>query len=862
LLLVVLVVVLGVLGYAAPAIAAPPLNDDASNAQAISGASGGIRGSNVEATAGWGADPANHSVWYLWTAPRDGIASFDTIGSSFPTLLAATPAGDPWSTPNACEVNGTYCRVYPASGNVGSQSQIAFDAHSGENVYIEVDGAGGAAGDLFLNWHMAETITGSGALLEDPGCLGNALPRNDDDSSDQVPLGFDVNFFGQHYGSLFVNTNGNVTFDAPLPEYTPVALANTSHVMIAPYWADADTRAPLSDVARFGRTTFGGRPAFCVDWSGSGVGYFIRLDELFTQDTYLFPDRLNSFQLLLIDRSDTGPGNFDIVFNYAQVQWETGQASGGVDGLGGTTARVGFTNGNPFTPLTFELPGSGDPGYFLDSNRSTGLIYHSRGSDQLGRYVFRVRNGLAPVGKEIFGYVSGPTPQAGASVQACAGDCLSATTDATGRFSFTGLPDGTYTLEAFPPAGSSAGLGPSRPVSLQLDGSSPASIEQDLALAVPIPPPPGTTISSVNPVLGGVPILLWTQDLQLQASGCVGGTAQYTLTMAGAVTPLRNGPMVEGPAGIYTATIPKTSPDYGAARVTIVISCQSNPIAFDIYIDPSGLVVSTLGGRVRGASVTLLRSDTGLPGTFAVVPDGSAWMSPANRNNPSTTDTAGVFGWDVIAGFYEIRAARASCTAPGGAPYATTGPLEIPPPASSLRLVLDCGPPPAIAFNGNEGSYGILDTVNITCTTTDSGVGIATDPCVGFGIHGLGWSFEPGLNTLPVHGLVATDNAGDSSQPATTSFTVRVTTTSLCELTKQFIESSAKYRALTPAQKAAVDPLAEAVCQTLAEIVPSLSPAEKARLVRIVDLGIDALLRPGWVTGSQATTLKTLVNAL
>jgi len=42
----------------------------------------------------------------------------------------------------------------------------------------------------------------------------------------------------------------------------------------------------------------------------------------------------------------------------------------------------------------FELPGSGMPGSFLDSNLTTGLIHSSRSSGQLGRYLFEVRSGI------------------------------------------------------------------------------------------------------------------------------------------------------------------------------------------------------------------------------------------------------------------------------------------------------------------------------------------------------------------------------------------------------------------------------------------------------------------------------------
>jgi hypothetical protein len=87
---------------------------------------------------------------------------------------------------------------------------------------------------------------------------------------------------------------------------------------VAPFFGDVDTRAAASNVVTFGQTvTLDGHKAFCVDWAGvSGVGYY-------NEHT----DKLNSFQLLLIDRSDVGAGDFDIEMNYDKVQWETGDAS-------------------------------------------------------------------------------------------------------------------------------------------------------------------------------------------------------------------------------------------------------------------------------------------------------------------------------------------------------------------------------------------------------------------------------------------------------------------------------------------------------------------------------------------------------
>ncbi|MEZ0492528.1 nidogen-like domain-containing protein [Kineococcus sp. TBRC 1896] len=224
-------------------------------------------------------------------------------------------------------------------------------------------------------------------MVDAAACSRNSLPRNDDGSGPRVDLPFEVNFYGQTHDHVFVNNNGNVTFDQALSTFTPFGLKDTSRAIIAPFFADVDTRPTGSDVVRYGygTTVYEGHEAFCVDWRN--VGYYNGKT-----------DKLNSFQLLLVARPDQGRGAFDIVFNYDGVQWETGDASGGRNGLGGTPARIGFASGRPggtseqpSTRPGTELPGSGESGAFLDSSPN-GLVHSSLGSSVPGRYVFKVRN--------------------------------------------------------------------------------------------------------------------------------------------------------------------------------------------------------------------------------------------------------------------------------------------------------------------------------------------------------------------------------------------------------------------------------------------------------------------------------------
>ncbi len=215
----------------------------------------------------------------------------------------------------------------------------------------------------------------------------NALDANDDGSTpDAVPFGFNINLFGMNLTGCYINNNGNITFGSGLYTYTPNPLQRLGIAMIAPFWADVDTRAAGSNVVRFsdGVDTVDGHAAFAVNWGS--VGYYAK-----------HTDKLNDFQLVMIERADTGAGNFDVEFNYNHVFWETGDASGGYLGYGGAASRSGITNG---LNRTIELAFSGRASVQLDANPSnhlpnytTGLIYRSRNCTIPGRFVFHVRDG-------------------------------------------------------------------------------------------------------------------------------------------------------------------------------------------------------------------------------------------------------------------------------------------------------------------------------------------------------------------------------------------------------------------------------------------------------------------------------------
>ncbi|MDB6026058.1 MAG: hypothetical protein JWM68_2281, partial [Verrucomicrobiales bacterium] len=126
----------------------PALNDNFASAIVLTGNSGTTSGSNRGAGK-QGGEPKHagvtggKSIWYNWTAPTTGPFVFDTLGSSFDTLLGIYTGNN---------VNGlTTVASDDDSGGAGT-SGATLNATSGVTYRIAVDGKAGANGIVNLNW--------------------------------------------------------------------------------------------------------------------------------------------------------------------------------------------------------------------------------------------------------------------------------------------------------------------------------------------------------------------------------------------------------------------------------------------------------------------------------------------------------------------------------------------------------------------------------------------------------------------------------------------------------------------------------------------------------------------------------------
>lgn len=173
-----------------------------------------------------------------------------------------------------------------------------------------------------------------------------------DDESFEVTLSFNFCFYGQNYTSVYINDNGNITFDAASGSFTSTGFPVLFDKMIAPFWAD------------FHQGSFGGNgvvwyentpTALIVHWEN--IGYYLN-----------GTNKRNTMMLIITDGLDPllASGN-NVGFFYDDMQWTTGEASGGTNGFGGTASTVGINKGDGTTFIQigrFDQPGSAYDGAY------------------------------------------------------------------------------------------------------------------------------------------------------------------------------------------------------------------------------------------------------------------------------------------------------------------------------------------------------------------------------------------------------------------------------------------------------------------------------------------------------------------
>ncbi|MBV7379072.1 Hint domain-containing protein [Maritimibacter dapengensis] len=198
---------------------------------------------------------------------------------------------------------------------------------------------------------------------------------NNDDGSVEVDItsvfGGGLDFFGTNYTSLYVNSNGNISFGAANTDYQTGNLANETTPTIAPFWGDVN----IND---------GGEIYWDLDPTAGTVT--ITWDSVEPYNG----SGANSFQVVI---TNTGSGGYNVEFIYEDINWTTGYSqvaqAGITDGAGNDYILAG--SGNATTMSNYENYdfGTADPSGTTDFNFnaageptvSDGIIAGTDGAD-------------------------------------------------------------------------------------------------------------------------------------------------------------------------------------------------------------------------------------------------------------------------------------------------------------------------------------------------------------------------------------------------------------------------------------------------------------------------------------------------
>ena len=211
----------------------------------------------------------------------------------------------------------------------------------------------------------ARLISGLGGTA---GFGENELDRSNDGSSAFIDVrsvfADGINVFGKVHTGFYINTNGSISFDAPLSAGPSAdALSASAPAIIAPFLSDVDTRGGTGSATPGGTSQGTNRVYYDLDPATGTI--VITWDDVAANGGT--DGARNAFQLVLTNAAGaTGrkAGDFDAEFRYESVNWaQTG---------GNTVARAGYTAGNGDTSGLFIPPQSGNEAGMLALDTTAG----------------------------------------------------------------------------------------------------------------------------------------------------------------------------------------------------------------------------------------------------------------------------------------------------------------------------------------------------------------------------------------------------------------------------------------------------------------------------------------------------------
>lgn len=183
-------------------------------------------------------------------------------------------------------------------------------------------------GDVYVTHFSPEKATGCSGYFPPPG--PSLISTSIDDgwaAASPFNLPFSFCFYGNPYSQVWMNNNGNISFNGGISTFSSMAFPSAGNTMIAAFWADFYLTNGGTMHATITPT------AAIFNWVS--MGYYSNQN-----------DKVNTCQIVITNGLDPLVIEGNTAIHFADMQWTTGSASSGVSGFYGTPATVGANAGN------------------------------------------------------------------------------------------------------------------------------------------------------------------------------------------------------------------------------------------------------------------------------------------------------------------------------------------------------------------------------------------------------------------------------------------------------------------------------------------------------------------------------------
>jgi Ca2+-binding RTX toxin-like protein len=262
---------------------------------------------------------------FTWTIGGPDAVSFNINVSTGQVSFNTPPS---FATPVDAGANNVYDITVTATKNgLSSSKAVAISVTDAPESAALINGLGGSSG------------------------FGTTSLQREDDLSLSIDIKSifpgGLKFGANIFNSMFINTNGTVSFAAALPGWTAQPFPASSNPTIAPFWADVDTRFGAGTVSPGGTSTGSNLVWYNVDSANRTITVTWDDVQAYTGGA---SSVVNAFQMRIIARPQGttsagasfayGADTFDIEYRYETINWTSGTVSGGL------LAGVGYDFGD------------------------------------------------------------------------------------------------------------------------------------------------------------------------------------------------------------------------------------------------------------------------------------------------------------------------------------------------------------------------------------------------------------------------------------------------------------------------------------------------------------------------------------